>query len=205
MADLSHAYAFTVDLDAGLLKPVVNMSIGAGDSMGDTIAVTVKRGGAAVTLSDVSCKAYFIRADGGTVYINGSISGNVATVTLPEECYAYDGAFSLSIKLEDDDFSVTMLYLTGAVILTDSGRVIDPGTMFPSYTDLMAIIANKIDEPAEEGENGMVLTTDGNGGRTWQDIAASTVAGTLKVGNDTYTIRTGTSGASGYLTIVTEA
>ena len=206
MPVISHSYAFAVDLDAGLLKPAVNMAIGAGDALGDTIGITVKRGGAAVDLDGIAVKAYFTRADGATVYVDGTASGSTAVIVLPEECYAYDGPFTLAVKLEDadNDTAVTVLYIMGSVILTDSGRVVDPGTVYPSYSELMELIARKITEPEEEGENGMVLTTDGNGGRRWMDISASTVAGTLKVDSDNYIIRTGSAGASGYFTILTE-
>ena len=32
-------------------------------------------------------------------------------------------------------------------------------------------LSNKISEPSVEGTNGQVLTTDGNGGRTWTTIS----------------------------------
>lgn len=205
MPVVTHNYAFTADLNDGMRKPVADVSLGAGDALGDKVSVTLTQGGAAVTLTGMTAKGYFTRADNATVYIDGTVSGSTVSVTLPEECYAYDGAFTFALKLEDETSAVTILYMLGSVIMTDAGRIVDPGTVFPSYAELMAMIDGKIDEPAEEGTAGMVLTTDGNGGRSWQDISASTVAGTLKVNDDTYVIRTGSSGASGYLTIVTEA
>ena len=42
-------------------------------------------------------------------------------------------------------------------------------------TALAAILDGKIDEPSQDGTNGQVLTTDGNGGRTWQTIGLSTL------------------------------
>lgn len=60
----------------------------------------------------------------------------------------------------------------------------------PNNTSWQDLIDEKIDEPATEGTSGQVLTTDGNGGRTWAD-AVSAIKDLSDVSLDTSTLTDG--------------
>lgn len=131
-----------VELTAGTIhRSFAIIFIGEGDDLADVFGVRVFRNGAAVDLTGVTVAGYFIRADGETVPISsGSVSGNVASVTLEESCYAIEGQFSLSIKLSSGDVTGTVRIVDGVVVNTTTSTVVDPGTIIPSIEDLIATI-----------------------------------------------------------------
>lgn len=198
------SYSYEVDLARGMFRPLYGVMLGAGDVNADTFNIRITDNTETLDISGASVKAYFQRSDGATVFIDGTLSDGVASVALPEACYAYSGPFGLAIKLEDADNAITIAYINGSVIATATGYIVDPGTLSPSIDELLAEIGNKIDEPDEEGNNGDVLTTDGHGGRSWENPTASTVAGSVQVDGVAYPLRTGEAGAAGYITLVLE-
>lgn len=130
-----------VELENGSLhRGFLRHTIGKGDVLADRFGVRVFRNGEQVQLSG-SCNGYFIRADGETVPVtNGVISGNVAYVTLTEECYAVEGIFSLAIKIASGGETVTMRIVDGMVSRTSTDVIVDPGTIIPSVEALIELI-----------------------------------------------------------------
>ena len=116
--------------------------LGEGDINCDTFGVRILHNGEPVSLSGCSCIGFFIRPDGATTVINGTISENVASVTVPEECYALPGCFSLAIKIGGTDFSGTMRIIDGTIVDTSTGSYIDPGTVIPDLADWIALISD---------------------------------------------------------------
>ena len=52
------------------------------------------------------------------VQLTGTVSGNVAYVTLTDECYTVGGKFSLAIKLSQSGVMVTVRIVDGVVVTT---------------------------------------------------------------------------------------
>lgn len=198
------SYSYEVDLARGMFRPLYGVMLGAGDVNADTFNIHIIGSADTLNISGASVKGYFQRADGATVYIDGTLADGVASVVLPESCYAYSGPFGLAVKLEDADNAITIAYVNGSVVQTTTGYIVDPGTLSPSIDEILAELADKIDEPAEEGNDGDILTTDGNGGRAWVNPTASTVAGSVEIDGTAYPWRTGDAGAAGYITLVLE-
>ena len=69
-----------------------------GDNEGHTIELTVLQDGAAAALSGAPY-GYFTRADGQTVILPGTLTGNVLSVTLSRDCYAIRGALRAVLRL----------------------------------------------------------------------------------------------------------
>ena len=92
----------------------------------------------------------------------------------------------------------------GRVLITRTNRVADPGSTW-NLDDLWAALGDKVDEPASEGTSGQALMTDGNGNRYWGNAPSSGAAGSVIVDGDVYSLRTGSTGAAGYLTFVEES
>lgn len=135
-----------VDIDlngASLFRSFASNPIGLGDINGHRYGVHVLRNDTVVNLTGVSCVGYFIRSGhADTVTINGTVNaGNgIAYVTLSQACYAYEGAFSLVIKLVGGGVTGTMRIVDGMVVKTTTGNIIDPGHVVPTLTELLAQI-----------------------------------------------------------------
>lgn len=128
------------DLALGVQKHRLGRLFAANDKLAHTINVTVLHDGAAADLSGQTITAYFIRQDEATVMVNGTLSGNVATVTLPSACYAKPGYFSLIIKASGD-VSTAIFWADGTITRTSTDIIVDPEHIVPSLEELLAQIS----------------------------------------------------------------
>lgn len=131
-----------IDLNKGVItQSFAGKVVGENDNVGDRIGAIIVADGEPVNLAGVSCVGYFVRnGNGDTVVVNGVISGNRAYVDLPQACYAYEGTFSLSIKLVSGSTKSTVRTVTGMVASTQTGATIDPGSVVPDLTELLGYI-----------------------------------------------------------------
>lgn len=207
MADIQHIHSFKADVLEGLLHWPGGIVIGLGDAAADVFRLTLTKGGTAC--ADIeSAVAYFVRPDGVTVDIEGTVSTNTITVTLPEECYEYAGYFKLTISAGstagEEAVDVSLIQIEGRVLITRTGRQADPGSIW-DIDSLWTALDGKVPEPSSDGTSGQALLTDGQGGRYWGDAPSSGATGSLIVDGDIYSLRTGTTGAAGYITLVPES
>lgn len=206
MSAIIHALTVPVEINDGI-KRLHGFPLGLADKACDTFAAQLTKAGSNFSLSGANIKGYFVRADGQTVYLTGSASGNTASVTLLNEaCYAVPGPYVLTIKVETTTANLgTVLMVDGSVLATQTGEVADYGDEYPSLETLLSMLDEKITEPSSEGTSGQVLATNGQGGRYWTSSSASGAASQLIIDGTTYTLREGSSGAAGYITIETES
>ena len=132
-----------IDLDNGTIhRSFAHRTLGEGDVNANRFGVRLWRSGEPVTAAGAQCIGYFIRhGHGDTVTINGGLfSGQEAYVTLPDACYAYDGAFSLVIKLIGGGVTGTMRIVDGTVVDSVIGSPVDPGGVIPDLDELLAVI-----------------------------------------------------------------
>ena len=128
-----------------------------GDISANRFGVQVFRAGVAESLSGVSCVGYLIRPNGDTVAITGTVSGNTAYVILPQAAYSYPGVFTLAIKLVGGGVTGTMRIIDGAIVNTTTDTVVDPGSVVPDLTTLLAQISRmEAATTAAEGAVGMI-------------------------------------------------
>lgn len=134
-----------VELNNGkIFRGFLNNSIGSGDDKANRFGVRVFRNGEPENIGG-TCAGFFIRADGATVIINdGVVEGNMAYVTLPETCYAIEGAFSLAIKCTGGSVTGTMRIVDGVVSRTATNTAVDPGTVIPSISALISAIEEAV-------------------------------------------------------------
>lgn len=136
----------TVDLnDGNIFRSFFNRMIGEGDNMANRFGVQIRENGEAVSLVGAACVGYFIRPDGITLVIDGTVSGNTAYVDLPEAAYAKAGNYTLTIKVSGTDFVDTMRIVDGTVVETTTGDIADPASAVPSIDDLLAVIGRAED------------------------------------------------------------
>lgn len=152
-----------INLESGSIhRSFLSHTIGSGDDDANRFGVRAFRNGTPESLSGI-CTGYFIRADGETVVIsNGTISGNKATVTLPEACYVVEGQFALAIKVSNGGVTTTMRIIDGVVNRTTTSVIVDPGTIIPSIEDLIQAIDDAI-EGIPQDYSMLSVTAETNG------------------------------------------
>lgn len=124
-------YIVEVELNNRLQRYERGILLGTDDGYADRFGANVMRGGKAADLSSYTVKGYFLRPDGTTVTLDGTIDGNKATVVLLPNCYSYDGAFTLSIKLHSSgSYAHTLAIFDGTIAQTTTDTVIDSGDAF---------------------------------------------------------------------------
>lgn len=128
-------------LKQDLKKPVQVKELGghlfSADNMANLIGVEVFSDGNPVNLVD-GVTAYVIRDDGYTVAVNGTVSGNRASIVLPETCYTVVGPISIVLK----NGRTTIGACRGYVYQSSTDAIVDPGHLIPSLDELLAQIEN---------------------------------------------------------------
>lgn len=111
------------------------------DSRGNLIGVHVFEDGDPAVISG-TVTATAIRADGITVPITGSISGNSCSVILPTSAYAVPGPIFIGIQLTGGGSTTTLCAIVTNVYQSSTDAVVDPGTIIPSISALITEIEN---------------------------------------------------------------
>ena len=120
------------DLQAPVTVKRIDGNLFSGDNQGNLVGVTVTDSGEPVTLSG-EVRGYFIRSDGNTVIMSGTIDGNKVTVVLPSACYTVVGQFSLVIKVGQ----VAVGACTGYVYQSNTDSTVDPEHVIPDIDQLL--------------------------------------------------------------------
>ena len=105
------------------------------DNGGNKITVEIMDGGEAATVSG-SVYGYAIREDGKTVVMEGTLSGNRASIVLPASAYAVIGKLSIVVKVG----AITVGACSGYVYRTTTDAIVDPGSVVPDISELLAIV-----------------------------------------------------------------
>lgn len=152
---ISSAY----DLRQPLMMQALHHELVMDDENGDLFAVSVTDGGSAADLSGASVNAYFIRADGYTVPITGSVSGGTVQVLLPTSCYIKPGRFTLTIKITKGTTRHAIYCAEGVVRRSTTDALIDPEGTVPSLDALLAQIA-VIENAVKAAEDALALAQE---------------------------------------------
>ena len=134
---------YRVDLAKPVKKTYLETLFATQDNEAHQIDVQLFRDKAQLTLpSGAAVSAYFIRyIDNATVPLQGSASGNVASVTLSKACYNKAGQFALIIKVLIDNVISTVFYGEGSIFTSSTDILVDEENIIPSLEDLLAQIA----------------------------------------------------------------
>lgn len=125
--------------DANKSKKTPYLLMLPGDKQAHTWEVTCKSGGVDTDLTGFEAHGYFLRADGTVVTVNGTVSGNVVSVTFGPSCYAVPGGMRGAIRINKQNQIVTII--EGPFIVPspiDSDTAINDGTPIPSLAELLA-------------------------------------------------------------------
>lgn len=110
-----------------------------GDANSDTISVAVKKNGAAYALTG-SIVGKVLRADGVLVTLGGSITGNVAKVTLNASCFTVPGPLVVLIQAATLGVKTTVLKAVYIVDVSMVETIIDPDKLVGDITDVIAAL-----------------------------------------------------------------
>lgn len=154
-----------VDLLGGNLhRTFMNMQIGEGDGSANRFGANVLIGGSPANLAGASCVGYFIRPDGITLVLSGTVSGNKAYIDLPTAAYAREGNFTLTIKISGSGYANTVRIVDGTVVNTTSGDISDPAGDLPSLAQYEQVVEDA-QAASEEIESLHVTATQITGTR----------------------------------------
>ena len=130
-----------INLNEPLLRSNAGEILATDDRQGNRFGALLHRDGKIVDANGYAVTGYFIRPNGDTVINEGTAQGNLVYVDLKPECYAYEGAFSLAIKLNGPSITSTIRVIDGYVRLTKTERQIAPEGLLPDLEELLAQIA----------------------------------------------------------------
>lgn len=137
-----------VSLDGPVLPESMAAPLYVAENQAHQFVITATSKGEPVTLTG-SVQGRLIRPDGNTVLLTGSISDGKAVATLPQSAYAYQGRYTLAI-MNVVNTVVTVIYAaTGNIANTMNGAAIDPGSVVPDITELLAEIDTMREATAE--------------------------------------------------------
>lgn len=113
-----------------------------GDKHAHTWIITVLNGGKPAELSGVTAVCYFNRADHATVAVPATISENLVSVTMTEECYAIEGPLvGIFRMMTNDAMTLTLSVLRFNVGKGPNSAIVDPGGVVPNLETLLAQVA----------------------------------------------------------------
>lgn len=130
-----------IDVDAEIQMTPLKSLYASGDKDAHVFELSLYRGEQEMDLSGASAQGYFIRADGYTVPITGTISGNVVTLTLSEGCYYVVGNFNLIIKVSIAESRKSVFWGNGYVVRSMTDAIVDEENVIPSLDELLAQIS----------------------------------------------------------------
>lgn len=161
---------FEQDLKNAVQVRTINGNVFSMDNNGNKVGVRVTNGGAPVTISG-SISANVIRADGATVAVAGTASGNEAYVVMPQACYAVPGVITIIIKNTIGSDVVTLCAVIANVYQSSTDTAVDPGTIIPSVSGLIAAIESAVASIPEDYSG---LSTNFDNARVY-DLSASEI------------------------------
>lgn len=131
-----------INLNTGsIFRSFLAHSIGFKNDDADRFGIRCFRDGEPVDLTGASCQAVFINPLGTNIALTsyGTVSGNVAYVTLPQACYDYEGQFTLSIQLVGGGVTGTMRIVDGMVVNTGASGTVAPTASVPTYQEVLSV------------------------------------------------------------------
>ena len=130
----------TIDLTRGFppanVWPDVLMIPGDGDAHVWEIAINEM--GQPANLDGYSVSALFVREDKNSIYITGNSSGNIASVTLTQQCYAIAGQLRGIMRISKNGNVLSACETFFSVREPVPNQYIDPGEIIPSLEELLA-------------------------------------------------------------------
>lgn len=154
MESIAQQRRIRIDIDGRTAVVTGKDDLYQGDSYANEVVVEVLRGGVAADLSGYTASGEMQRSDEAKVPCEGSVAGNVITITLGPHCYKEAGDYILSVMLSKDagETTRTILRIYGEVQRAASGPTVDISETLVDVDAVLALYAEMktAKEAAEE-------------------------------------------------------
>jgi len=132
---------YQADLNKGVTRQTIRPAFLQGNAGAHKLEIFCVRGSEVVALIDEGVTAYFVRDDGRTVLIQGTVENGEACVVLPAACYAVEGSFELVVQVSGSGDNTSSIYWGGGMVRrSHTEELVDPGKVIPSLDELLAKI-----------------------------------------------------------------
>ena len=130
--------------DQDLKKPVtvhhIPGNVFSQDKMANLIGINILDNGSVASVSG-TVGGFAVRPDGSTIILTGgTLTGNKASITLPQAVYAFPGMISVVIKLTDGETVTTVGAITAIVYRSRTDVYVDPGSIMPDIQTIIDMI-----------------------------------------------------------------
>jgi len=141
MAEIMTVIRYQADLNKGVTRQTIRPAFLQGNAGAHKLEIFCVRGSEVVALIDEGVTAYFVRDDGRTVLIQGTVENGEACVVLPAACYAVEGSFELVVQVSGSGDNTSSIYWGGGMVRrSHTEELVDPGKVIPSLDELLAKI-----------------------------------------------------------------
>lgn len=207
MENIAQQKRIRIDIDGRTAVVTGKDDLYQGDSYANEIVVEVLRSGTAADLTGYTASGEMQRSDEVKVPCEGSVAGNVITITLNPHCYKEAGGYILSVKLSKstEETTRTVLRIFGEVQRAASGPTVD---ISETLVDVDAVLAlyeemrtatREAEEAAESARNLPKINADG----FWElwDVVVGAYVATLRRSMPalTFQVKTGAPGTNAQL------
>lgn len=142
-----------------------------GDRNAHQWTVNVFRNGQAEDITEATVAIFCLREDKRTVVIKGAGTGNTATATLTQECYAVPGVVKCVMRISRNNQTITATFLYIVVEELIPGEFIDPGNAVPNLEDLFTIAQVVLDAAEAANTAAGYANTQGDYAKVQGDFA----------------------------------
>lgn len=117
--------------------------LATGDEKANRLGAEVYQNGQPVDLSGYTVEGEFVRTGTDTIKLNGTIEGNKAYVDLIENCYYYDGTYTLTVKLCKNGFKQSLVIFAGLIESTMTDNIVT-GERITAIEDMASLSELKV-------------------------------------------------------------
>jgi hypothetical protein len=132
----------TVDLDKPEITEYPIIWGTMGDHAAHSWAVKLTKSGAPASLTGGTAAIRFIRADGVSVIVEGTISGNVASVVFPQEAYAVEGPVRCLFRFTFSNGVLTTVRRNMRITRESSEPTVVPGVSFAMTEEVLNMLGS---------------------------------------------------------------
>ena len=190
MANLIGKNTVIVDLDKPLVRKNIGLAMASGDKLANRYGVQLFRNGAEADASSCTVTGYLIMPNDETLRINGTASGNLVYVDIPESGYQYDGAFTLTIKIAGNGMTKAVAIFDGKIAKTASETIVDDDRILYGVEEILALI-----DRMEQAETDATTAAGKANTATTKANTATSNANTATTNANTATSRANTAAA----------
>ena len=124
-------------LDTPITAEKLDGSLFTTEKQAHEFIISVRKNGVKQTVTG-SVSGKFIRANGTTIFLQGSISNGDAVVRLHQDCYNVQGRFTFNIFNTQSGVTTCIYSAVGKMDMGSTETVIDAGDVVPDISDVVA-------------------------------------------------------------------